>query len=628
MKNIILYDFFKKNKFTYIVGVVFMFLASYIQTLFPKVLGNTIDLMKVNGFNKNQVLINVFYIFLIAIATFIFTFLWRNLVIANARNLECYLRERLYQHFQKLSPEFYSQRKTGDLIAYAINDISAVRMTFGPAIVKDLRGRVFRTIQYLPLSYLDKTSSGRLITRATNDIAEISDLYTDVIMNLLKSVFLLIGIIYAMVALNPELALISFAVIPIMAFLVVMIKNKIKENFFNMKHLIGRINGFMAESISGMKIIQIFRAEKEKNAEFLKLNQEYFKTTLIQVRLNSVLKPASDLFQSLAIAILIWYGMGKITHHTLQLGLLYAFTTYIRQFFDPISDVADKYNNIQSALVSTERIFALLQQQDIQEDLETGNSREHLEGVIEFKNVWFSYNNRDWVLKNVSFKAAKGQIIAFVGETGAGKTTIISLVNGFYKIQKGEILIDGININNIKLKDLRKNIAVVLQDVFLFSGNIKDNITLNDPIPEEQVKNALQLSYATTFVDNFPQGIYEPVLERGNTLSSGERQLLSFARALAHNPSIFVLDEATANIDTHTEKLIQKAIENIAKDRTTLIIAHRLSTIRNAAKIIVMKNGEIVELGNHHELMQLGGHYQKMLEEGDSDLTVPAFGHG
>lgn len=489
----------------------------------------------------------------------------------------------------------------------------------GQEIIKDLRSRVFKTIQLLPLSYLDKNSSGRLITRATNDIAEISDLYTDVVMNLLKSVFLLIGIVYVMIALNLELALISFSVIPVMAFLVVVIKNKIKENFFNMKHFIGKINGFMAENISGMKIIQIFRAEKEKRAEFLKLNNEYFKTTLIQVRLNSVLKPASDMFQNLAIAILIWYGMGKIAHHTLQLGILFAFTTYIKQFFNPISDLADKYNNIQSALVSTERIFDLLKQQDILENLDTGICKEHIEGTIEFRNVWFSYNTKDWVLKNVSFKIEKGQTVAFVGETGAGKTTIISLVNGFYQIQKGEILIDDLNIYHLNLRNLRKNISVVLQDVFLFSGNIKDNITLNDAIDEEQVKKALRLSYASTFVDNFSNGMYEPVLERGNTLSSGERQLLSFARAIAHNPSVLVLDEATANIDSHTEKLIQKAIENITKDRTTLIIAHRLSTIRNADKIIVMKHGEIVEIGNHIELLNKDGYYKKMLAERDED---------
>jgi len=512
---------------------------------------------------------------------------------------------------------------TGMGILYLIISLSSGLLSYlqvnlinkaGQNIIMDLRSKVFKTIQLLPLSYLDKTSSGRLITRATNDVGELSELYTDVIINLLKDVILLIGIVYAMISMDLKLALISFIVIPVMAFIVFFIKNKIKANFYNMKHLIGRINGFMAENISGMKTVQIFRGEKVKGAEFHKLNADYMKTTLIQVRLNSVLRPAADVFQSLAIAMIIWYGMGQIAGHTLQLGVLYAFTTYIKQFFNPISDLAEKYTNIQSALVSAERIFDLLDQKNILEDLDSGISMKRLEGSIEFQNVWFAYNNEDWVLKDISFKIEKGSTAAFVGETGAGKTTIISLVNGFYKVSKGRILIDGVDINTIKLKDLRKNIAVVLQDVFLFSGDIKGNITLNDDISEEQVKKALELSYADTFVNEFAKGVNEPVMERGSTLSAGQRQLLAFARALAHDPSIIVLDEATANIDTHTEKLIQKAIENATEDKTTLIIAHRLSTIRNSDKIIVMKDGMIIEMGNHSELVQNGCYYKSILK--------------
>jgi len=483
----------------------------------------------------------------------------------------------------------------------------------GQDIMRTLRSKVFKTIQLLPLAYLDKTSSGSLITRATNDVEALSEMYTDVLISLFKDIFLIVGIIYTMLMINIKLALISFCVVPFMFGVVFMLKTKIKRNFTKMKSLIGKINGFMAENISGMKIVQIFHGEKEKNEEFSALNNEYFKATLFQVWMNSFLKPAADVFQSLAVAILIWYGMGKIYDQSLSIGILYAFTTYIKQFFSPISDLADNYTTIQSALVSADRIFELLDEEENLEDLDLGISMDHFEGNIEFKNVWFSYNNEDWILKDVSFNVNKGQTAAFVGETGAGKTTIITLISGFYKVQKGEILIDGVNINHIKKRHLRKNIAVVLQDVFLFSGTIEKNITLNDNIEKAEIEKALEISHGKDVVEGFSKGINEPVMERGSTLSSGQRQLLSFARAIAHNPSIFVLDEATANIDTKTEILIQKAIDNITKERTTLIIAHRLSTIRNADKIIVLKHGEILELGNHESLMEHGGYYKDLI---------------
>lgn len=492
----------------------------------------------------------------------------------------------------------------------------------GQSLIHELRVRVFSIIERLPLPYLDRTSSGRLITRATNDTAEISELYTDVVISLVKDVLLLLGIIYAMLLLSPPLTLVSFTVIPVMAFLVLFIKNKIKKNFFHMKHYIGQINGFFAESLSGMRVIQSFRAEKEKEDQFLKLNGEYFKTTLIQVRLNSVLKPASDMFQSLAVAILVWYSIGRISGGTLQIGVLFAFTTYIRQFFTPISDLADKYTSIQSALVSTERIFELIREEDRLEQPDRGLPMERLHGTIEFRHVWFSYNDDDWVLKDVSFVIGKGQTAAFIGETGAGKTTIISLINGFYRVQKGEVLIDGVNVNDIRLNDLRRNISVVLQDVFLFSGSIRDNITLGDDIAEESVQEALQASCAEEFVLSSPGGLDEPVTERGGTLSAGQRQLISFARAIAHNPAIFVLDEATANIDTYTEKLIQKAIDNAASGRTTLIIAHRLSTIAEADLILAMKEGRIAEAGPPSELLKRGGYYAELLEESRSHIVT------
>lgn len=503
---------------------------------------------------------------------------------------------------------------------FAISEANLINKA-AQMIMKTLRSSVFKTIQLLPLSYLDKTSSGRLITRATNDVEALSEMYTDVIISLFQDIFLLIGIVYAMLSMNVKLSLVSFSVIPIMLFIIFALRTKVKKNFKVMKTLIGKINGFMAENISGMRLVQIFRGEKEKKEEFLKLNNEYFDATLFQVFLNSFLKPASNVFQNLSIAIIIWYGMSKIANGTLQIGVLYAFTTYIRQFFDPVSDLADSYTTIQSALVSADRIFELLDQKPILEKLHDGIPMKRMKGKVEFKNVWFSYNGTDWILKNLSFTINKGETAAFVGETGAGKTTIISLISGFYKVEKGEILIDGININNIKLEDLRRNVAVVLQDVFLFSGDIEKNITLNDSIDNALIEKAVKNSYSSKFIEKMPNKIHEPVMERGSTFSAGQRQLLSFARAIAHDPSIFVLDEATANIDTHTEKLIQRAIENITKEKTTLVIAHRLSTIRNAHKIIVLKHGEILEMGNHNELMKEDGYYKKLVYESTKETT-------
>ncbi len=486
----------------------------------------------------------------------------------------------------------------------------------GQEILRTLRGQVFKTIQFLPLKFLDKTSSGSLITRATNDVEALSQLYTDVFMNFFRDVFLIIGIVLAMFIMDVRLTLVSFSVIPIMFLFIFLLRTKIKQNFRKMKTLIGRINGFMAENLSGMKLIQIFNGEKERKADFKELNDGYYKVTSFQVWMNSFLKPAANVFRNITVAILIWYGMDKISNQTLQIGILYAFTTYIQQFFEPISDLADNYTNIQSAFVSADRIFELLDQKENLEDLDQGISMERMDGDIEFKNVWFSYNEKDWILKDVSFTVPAGQTAAFVGQTGAGKTTIISLISGFYKIQKGEILINGININEIKRRDLRRNIAVVLQDVFLFSDTIGGNISLNDDIEPAVIEEAARTSYAKEFVDGFPGKINEPVMERGSTLSAGQRQLISFARAIAHDPAVIVLDEATANIDSQTEVLIQKAIENMAKNRTALIIAHRLSTIRNSDKIIVLAEGRIVESGNHEELMKKQGYYSNMVLEG------------
>ena len=490
----------------------------------------------------------------------------------------------------------------------------------GQEIMRGLRARVFQTIQLLPLRFLDRTSTGSLITRATNDVEALSDLYTSVLLSLFQDVFLILGIVGAMLLIDVHLALVSLCVVPFLFAVIFLLRTKVKKNFQKVKHLIGRINGFLAENLSGMKLVQAFGAEKEKMGQFKDLNGGYFKATLFQVRMNSILRPLADVFQTLTVALLIAYGMGRVGAGTLGIGVLYAFTTYIKQFFSPVSDIADNYTGIQSSFVSADRIFELLDQKDDLEDLDDGIAMPRLQGDIEFRHVWFAYNAEDWVLRDVSFSVRRGETVAFVGETGAGKTTIISLVSAFYTAQKGEILIDGIPVDRIRKRDLRRNISVVLQDVFLFSETIGKNVSLNDDIGSDEIEDALSTSNARVFVDDLPGRVDEPVMERGSTLSAGQRQLLSFARAIAHDPVVIVLDEATANIDTRTEELIQTAIENVARDRTTLVIAHRLSTIRRADRIVVMKDGTVAETGSHEQLMAAGGYYRELVQGGEARL--------
>lgn len=492
--------------------------------------------------------------------------------------------------------------------AYLLNSM-------GQNIMHNMRIQLFSHIQKLPLSFYDKNSSGRIMTRVTNDIEALNEMYSGVIVALFKDVLMLIGIVAVMLRMNFKLSLVSFTIIPIIVVVTYLYNNKAKKNFRRVRNLIAGINGFFAENISGMKIVQIFHREKEKYAEFDKLNKEYNSASILEVVLMALFKPAAELINSLAISIIIWYCAGKIFNQNMEIGVLYAFITYIKKFFGPINDLADKYSTIQSGGVSAERIFELLDTVEGKEDLEQGQNIDNIKGKIEFKNVWFSYNNKDWILKDVSFTVEPGETAAFVGATGSGKTTIISLISRFYEIQKGEITIDGINIKDIKLSQLRRYISVVMQDVFLFSGNIESNIRLNNSeISTDEIVQASKYANAHNFIEQLPANYSEEVKERGCTLSAGQRQLLSFARAIAFKPAILVLDEATANIDTESEKLIQDSLNKITRDRTTLIIAHRLSTIRNADKIIVIHKGRIMEIGNHEELLLAGGLYKKLYD--------------
>ena len=499
-------------------------------------------------------------------------------------------------------------------LAGALFSMTQVRLIarISQGILNEMRQKVFGKIMHMPMKLLDRHGTGRLITRATNDVETVNEFYSDVFLNLFKDVFLLAGILVMMLILDPKLALVAFTGVPLIVLLTFSLKRIIKRNFKKMKSIIGQINGFFAENISGMRIVQAFNRQKNKLKEFQDLNQAYFKTTMTQVFLNSFLRPTMEVINSLVIALLIVYGYGRITGGLLEVGVLYAFTNYVKQFFEPINDLAEKYTTIQSALVSTDRIYEILDETDI-EDPQAGSHGGAVKGTVEFKDVWFAYNDEDWILKGISFKVEAGQKVAFVGHTGVGKSTIINLISRYYKIQKGQILVDGVPVEDWKLRDLRQGVSTVLQDVFLFSGNIADNLDMHAGLSEEKMEQALEVSEAAGFVHELG-GLNTPVTEQGLNFSTGQRQLLSFGRAIAHDPAILVLDEATAHIDTNTEELIQRSIENISKGRTSIFIAHRLSTIQNCDVIFVLVDGQVAEQGTHEELYAMDGIYTKLVK--------------
>jgi len=492
----------------------------------------------------------------------------------------------------------------------------------GQRTIFDLRMEVYHHLQKLSLTFYDRNPIGRLITRVTNDVEVLNEMFSSGIVMVFSDVFTIAGIFYFMFTMNWKLALVTLSVLPFLFYGTFLFRKKARETYRDVRIQIARINTFMQEHITGMLIDQIFNREKKSYSKFSDINASHRDANIRSIFYYAVFYPSVDLIGAVAVGLIIWYAGHNALEGVVTIGTVMAFVQFNEMFWRPIRDLSEKYNILQTAMASSERLFQLLDDKTILNIPPTLLPLKQVRGDIEFRNVYFSYTPQAdhehapaWILKNISFSIQQGQTVAIVGHTGAGKTTMINLLSRFYDIQQGEILIDGINIQQVDPKDLRKHIAVVLQDVFLFSGNIQNNIDLgNDAIPLERVKAAARLVGANRFIDALPNAYAAEVKERGATLSVGQKQLLSFARALAFNPRILVLDEATSSVDTETEQLIQHAIKKMLQGRTSIVIAHRLSTIQSADKIIVLHKGEIREMGNHQELLALNGIYRKLYE--------------
>ena len=485
----------------------------------------------------------------------------------------------------------------------------------GQKTILDLRTQIFTHTQKLALRFFDKTPIGRIVTRVTNDIESLNDLFSSGIVMVFSDVFIVIWILVFMFFMDIKLSLVTLSVLPVLVYVTFLFRRKVRSSYRNVRLHLARLNSYMQEHITGMNVVQIFHKEKDEMDKFLDINKEYREANIKSNLYYSIFYPSVELLSSTATALIIWYGGGEIVRSSLSLGVLVAFVQYTEMFFRPIRDLSEKYNILQTAMASSERIFKLLDNKTFVQNPEQPQELKDVKGGIEFRNVWFAYNKDEYILRDISFRINPGETVAIVGHTGAGKTSLINILTRFYDIQKGNIFVDGIDIKTLDKKELRKYISIVLQDVYLFSGTIKSNISMNnDEIQDEKIQEAAKLVGADRFIDQLPKKYDEIVKERGSTLSVGQKQLISFARALAFEPHILILDEATSSVDTETEIIIQKAIEKLLVGRTAIVIAHRLSTIQSADKIIVIHKGEIRETGNHQQLLAKKGIYYKLYQ--------------
>lgn len=485
----------------------------------------------------------------------------------------------------------------------------------GQTIIYNIRQEIFEHIHNLSMRFFDITPVGKIVTRVTNDVEALNDMYTQILVRLIKNIAKIIGLSVIMFGLNVKLALLAFTLLPVIIFLTIVFKSISKSTYRIVRTKLTALNTYLSEHISGMKVIQIFAREKEKDMEFKDRARDLFHASYREMMVFAIFRPLMYILSILALCIILGAGSQVVLEGAITAGTLYIFSDYIRSFFEPIQELAEQFSTLQSAMASAEKIFSVMDEEPLVKNPEQPVALNGVKGRIEFDHVWFAYQGEDWILRDVSFTIEPGQRVAFVGATGAGKSSILNLIGRYYDIQKGRITIDGVDIKEMSTDELRSAIGQVQQDVFIFTGDIKNNIRLkNETITDEEVKEAAKYVNADRFIEQLEHTYDETVTERGATLSAGQRQLISFARTLAYNPTILVMDEATANIDTETELLIQEALEKLMQGRTTIMVAHRLSTIQHADKIMVMHKGKIRESGTHQELLLKDGIYKKLYE--------------
>ncbi|WP_374930760.1 ABC transporter ATP-binding protein [Neobacillus driksii] len=517
--------------------------------------------------------------------------------------IDSYIKMNDYQGMMYLGIIYFLLILISSICTYFQNN--TLQFT-GQYVIYDFRQAVFKHFSVMQMDFFRKNPIGRLVTRITHDVEALNQLYSQVIVNLVKEVLILIGIIALMLYMSVKLTLICFLVIPIIAIVTFYFKRVLRDTQRKLRSILSSLLSYLAENLSGMSVIQLFARERKQLDRFNELNEEHYRAGMRQTVINSIFNPSIGLFGNISLALLVWYGGRSVVDETITFGTVYAFTHYVRQFFEPLRGLADRFNQIQAALASAERIFETLETKPtIVNPVQPKELPEKVKGDIVFNHVWFAYKNEEWVLKDVHFRINQGETVGIVGATGAGKSSIIQLINRFYDNQKGIISLDGINIKNVLLNDLRRHIGIIQQDAFIFSGTVFDNIRLNhNAVSNEEIIKAAKAVNIDSFFSMLPQGYNTMLGEEGTVLSAGQKQLLSFLRAIIADNDVLILDEATANIDTESEQAVQSALREMSKNRTTIIIAHRLSTIQQADKIIVLDKGRIVEMGNHQQLLK------------------------